>query len=50
MPEPSTLDPERWSHVEKVLDQVLELDDETAVQTALVDLCGSDDELRLEVE
>ena len=50
MSEPSTPDPERWSQVERILDQVLDLDDEAAAQTALVDLCRGDDELRQEVE
>jgi serine/threonine-protein kinase len=50
MPETSTPDPERWSQVERILDQVLDLDDGAAAQTALVDLCGGDDELRQEVE
>ena len=41
---------DRWQRVEKILDRVLDLQDEAAIAAAIDELCGDDAELRQEVD
>jgi len=41
---------DRWQRVEKILDRILDLQDEAAISAATDELCGDDAELRREVE